>query len=256
MASLRDRPILHVEQTGETGPTVVLLHGVASSSVTFQNVVPLIEDTHRVIAIDLLGFGQSPIVTGIDYTIDDHVAAIEHTLKSLKIHETFTLVGHSMGSLIAARMGARSPRRFNKLVLVSPPIYISPQELSRALDRKVMDFYLRAYDYVRLNKEFTLRNAKIVESMLSIPKAMDINEKNWEPFVKSLENSIESQTTISDLASVTAPIEIVYGDLDEFHSEGVLHIVSRMTGVTLHRVRGSDHLIGKRLARVVASAIG
>ncbi|HEY2644029.1 MAG TPA: alpha/beta hydrolase [Galbitalea sp.] len=256
MAIWRGSPLLHVEQTSEVGPVVVLLHGVASSSVTFQNVVPLIEETHRVIAIDLLGFGQSPIVTDIEYTIDDHVAAIEHTVKSLKLRSPFTLVGHSMGALIAARMGARDPHRFTKLVLVSPPIYISPQELSRALDRRVMDFYLRAYEYIRLNKEFTLRNAKIVESMLSIPKAMDINENNWVPFVKSLQNSIESQTTISDLANVAAPIEIVYGDLDEFHSEGVLHIVSRMTGVTLHRVRGSDHLIGKRLARVVATAIG
>ena len=73
--------------------------------------------------------------------------------------------------------------------------------------------------------------------------------------MKSLEHAIESQTTISDLAAVTAPIEIVYGDLDEFHSGGVLKIVSRITGVTVHRVRGSDHLIGKRLARVTASAI-
>jgi len=32
--------------------------------------------------------------------------------------------------------------------------------------------------------------------------------------------------------------------------------VSRMTGVTMHRVLGSDHLIGKRLARVVVTAIG
>ena len=73
--------------------------------------------------------------------------------------------------------------------------------------------------------------------------------------MKSLMNSIESQTTISDLAAVKAPIEVVYGDLDEFHSEGVLRIVGRLSGVTVHKVRGSDHLIGARLARVVATAI-
>ncbi len=235
---------------------MVLIHGVASSSVTFQNVIPLIEGSHRVIAIDLLGFGESPIPENSEYTIDEHAAALERTIRSLKLHGAFTLVGHSMGALIAARIAARSPRQVDKVVLVSPPIYVSPDELSRALDRNVMDLYLKAYKYIRLNKEFTLRHAKMVERLLPIPKAMDINEKTWTPFVKSLEHSIESQTTISDIAAVRAPIEMIYGSLDEFHSEGVLRIVSRMTGVTVHRVRGSDHLIGKRLARVVATAIG
>ncbi len=119
-----------------------------------------------------------------------------------------------------------------------------------------MDFHLRAYKYIRVNKKFTLRNAEFVEHLLSIPKAMDINERTWDPFVKSLENSIESQTTLSDLAAVRAPIEIVLGSLDEFHSEGVMKIVSRLNDVKVHRVVGSDHLIGKRLARVVATAIG
>ena len=238
------------------GPLVVLIHGVASSSVTFQNVLPLIEDSHRCIAIDLLGFGESPVPENSEYTLADHAAAIERTIASLRIREPFTLVGHSMGSLIGARYAARFPKRVSKLVLVSPPIYLNPAELSDRAERARLDIHLKAYRFFRENKDFTLKRARIVERFLPIRKAMDINEQNWIPFVKSLENSIESQTTISDLAAVKAPVEVVYGDLDEFHSEGVLRIVARMSGVTVHKVRGTDHLIGKRLARVVASAIG
>ena len=234
---------------------VVLLHGVASSSVTFQNVVPLIAPHHRVVAIDLLGFGASPMPPDCEYTIEEHVDAVERTLRSLRLSRPITLVGHSMGSLIAARLAAGAGRRFDRIVLVSPPIYVSPGELSNALDRGVMDFYLRAYRYLRLNKEFTLRHAAVVERFLSIPKAMDINERTWVPFTKSLEHAIESQTTISDLAACDAPVEIIYGSLDEFHSDGVLKIVSRLTNVRVHRVLGSDHLIGRRLARAVATAI-
>lgn len=252
----RRAPLLHVAQRRGSGPTVVLLHGVASSSVTFQNVLPLIESTHQCIAIDLLGFGASPMPEDAEYTIEEHVAAIERTIASLKLRGAFTLVGHSMGSLIAARYASRHPRQITKVVLVSPPIYLSPAELANTIDRGVMDLYLKAYQYIRANKDFTLRNAQIVERFLSIPKAMDINERTWTPFVKSLEHTIESQTTISDLAAISAPVEVIYGSFDEFHSDGVLRIVARMTGVTVHRVAGSDHLIGKRLARVVATAIG
>jgi pimeloyl-ACP methyl ester carboxylesterase len=248
-------PLLHVASDRGTGPIVVLIHGVASSSVTFQNVLPLIEGTHRAITIDLLGFGGSPIPPNAEYTLSEHVAAVSRAIDSLKLRAPFILVGHSMGALIAARYAARTPRKVNKLVLVSPPIYLSPDELSSATDRRALDFHLKAYQYIRANKDFTIRNAKFVERLMSIPKAMDINERTWEPFVKSLQHAIESQTTLSDIAAVRSPIEMVFGSMDEFQSEGVTKIVSRMSGVTAHRVMGSDHLIGKRLARVVAAAI-
>ncbi|WP_423919598.1 alpha/beta fold hydrolase [Frigoribacterium sp. 2-23] len=256
MNLFRPAPLLHVARDEGTGPVVVLLHGVASSSVTFQNVVPLIAPHHRVVAIDLLGFGDSPMPPGCEYTIEEHVDAIERTLRSLRLPGPITLVGHSMGSLIAARLAANAGRRFDRIVLVSPPVYVSPAELANRLDRGVMDFYLRAYRYVRANKEFTLRHAAAVERFLSIPKAMDVNERTWVPFTKLLEHAIESQTTISDLAAADAPVEVIYGSLDEFHSDGVLKIVSRLNGVRVHRVLGSDHLIGRRLARAVATAIG
>jgi pimeloyl-ACP methyl ester carboxylesterase len=215
----------------------------------------LLKADHRCIAIDLLGFGSSPVPAHSEYTLGEHCAAIERTIDRLRLRTPFTLVGHSMGSLIGARYAARNPRRVGKLVLVSPPVYVAPAELSDVVERAKLDLYLKAYAYIRANKTFTLHHAQVVERLLPIPKAMDINEGNWDAFVKSLMNSIESQTTISDLAAVRAPIEVVYGDLDEFHSEGVLKIVRRLSGVTVHKVRGSDHLIGMRLARVVASAV-
>lgn len=246
---------LHVADHRGSGPAVVLLHGLASSSVTFQNLLPLIENEHECFAIDLLGFGGSPMPEDSDYTLTDHVEAIQRTIRRLGLRKPFVIVGHSMGALIAARYAANNPRRVSKVVLVSPPIYVSPNELSRGIDRSLMDFYLRAYEYIRLNKDFTLRNAAWIERLLPIPDAMDINERTWTPFVKSLQNSIEQQTTISDLARVTVPVEVVYGNLDQFHSEAVLRIVARLNGVTVHKVLGSDHIISKRIAAVVAQVI-
>jgi len=248
-------PVLHVALDEGTGPTVVLLHGIASSSVTFQNVIPHLRDTHRLVAIDLLGFGESPMPQDIDYTLDDHADAAARTLRTLNLPGPIILVGHSMGGLIAPRLAVKRPQWFSHLVLVSPPIYLSPKELGDPLDRGVMDFYLKAYNYLRNNKEFTLQHAALVEKFLAIPKAMDINERTWIPFVRSLQNAIESQTTLSDLAAVSVPIDIVYGSLDEFHSRGTMRIVSRLTGVTVTQVLASDHLIGKRLAKQVAKAI-
>ena len=45
------------------------------------------------------------------------------------------------------------------------------------------------------------------------------------------------------------------GDLDEFRSEAALRIVERMRGIRVRRVRATNHLIGKRLARAVAQTV-
>lgn len=257
----RVAPILHVAVDvgptgdGERGPTVVMLHGIASSSVTFENVIPLISPTHRVLAIDLLGFGESPTVDDGEYTLDEHVAALSRTLDGLRLKGRIVLVGHSMGSLIATRYAAIRPASIRHLVLVSPPIYVPPDTLADPRYRTAQSLYLRAYEYLRGNQRFTMRAAKRLAALSPIPNVLDVSERNWRAFVFSLRNSIESQTTISDLAAVRAPVDIVYGALDPFLIPAGLKIAERFEHVTMHRVAGMDHVIRPRLAREVATAI-
>lgn len=250
-----DGPLLHVAIDEGEGPAVVLVHGIASSSATFQHVVPLLKDDHRVVAIDLLGFGGSPAPMDSDYSVDEHVRSLEATIAALHLPKHYVLVGHSMGALIATRLALRQARRVRALVLVSPPIYLHPSELSSRRDRGLLDLHLRAYRFVKDNPRFTLHTARLLAQILPVRGAVRLDEHGWTAFVRSLENSIESQTALADLARVTAPVDLVVGSMDEFASEEVLRIASRLQGVTMHRVLGSDHLVGRRLARVVVQAV-
>ncbi|MBX3094133.1 MAG: alpha/beta hydrolase [Cryobacterium sp.] len=252
----RKAPLLTVTGDVGSGPVVVLIHGIASSSVTFENLVPLISETHRVVSIDLLGFGQSPAPDAATFTIEEHVDSLARTLDSLKLEQEFVLVGHSMGSLIATRYAAAESRRLSKLVLVSPPVYVTPSAVADPLDRTALGLYLRAYEFLRLNKDFTIAAAAGLARLAPIKGVLDVSEANWRAFVESLKNLIETQTTISDLAAVTVPVEVVYGALDPFLAPAGLRIVEQLRGVTVHRVEAVDHVVRKRLARVVAAAIG
>ncbi len=249
-------PLLHVAADVGDGPPVVLVHGIASSSVTFELLTPLLADHHRSISIDLLGFGESPSPKGAQYTMEEHVAALANTIDSLGIHEKFVLVGHSMGALISARFAAINNNRVSKLVLVSPPVYVHPEAIGDPRDRARTDLHMRAYDYLRSNKRFTIRNASMLSRLSPIKNVLDVSERNWNAFVLSLQNLIESQTTISDLASVTVPIEVIYGSLDPFLTPTGLRIVGQLRHVTMHKVEANDHIIRNRMARVVATAIG
>jgi pimeloyl-ACP methyl ester carboxylesterase len=254
-----DAPLLHVaidiDGPRPDAPVAVLVHGIASSAATFVHVVPLLEKTHRVIAIELLGFGGSPSPADAEYTLEEHVAALAHTVRSLRLDHPFTLVGHSLGTLIGTRYAATHLSRIDKLVLVSPPVYLAPGEIGDPRVRQAVSGYLQAYRFLRENKDFTIAHAAIVSKLLPVKHVMEITDTNWTAFVKSLEHCIESQTVVSDLVRVDRPIEVIYGRFDEFLVPGNLAVIERMRGVTTHVVNASDHMIRKPMARVVAAAV-
>lgn len=252
---LRRTPRLHVAGDVGSGPPVVLVHGIASSSVTFVTLVPLLRDRHRVISVDILGFGRSPVPPDAEYTLEEHVASLHATLRSLRLREPFVLVGHSLGSLIASRYAATHGREVSRLVLVGPPIYVSPLEIGDRRVRTRVSAYLRLYEFLRSNKQFTIRNAAVLARLMPVEGLLEVSERNWVPFVKSLEHCIEQQTVVGDIASLRLPVDVVYGSLDAFIAPGALTVVERMEHVTMHRVAVNDHLIRPRLARVLAAVI-
>lgn len=251
------RPVLlHIANDSGAGPVVILVHGIASSSVTFQNLVPLLEPDHRTISIDILGFGASPAPADAEYTIEEHVAALHATIRALRLTAPYVLVGHSLGALIVSRYAAVHPSRVAKLVLVGPPLYLAPSEIGDRRVRSRVEAYLKAYEFMRANKNFTMRNAAVIARLLPIRNVFEITEANWDPFVKSMKNCIEQQTLVSDIATVRVPVELVYGSLDTFIAPGSMAVIERMQHVTTRRVEANDHLIRKRLARVLVQAIG
>ena len=248
--------LLHIASDVGHGPPVILVHGIASSSETFVELVPLLQTRHRCISIDVLGFGRSPVPPDAEYSLEEHVEWLARTIASLKLTEPFVLVGHSLGALIVSRYAALHQSRVDRLVLVGPPIYISPSAIGNQVVRGRVSVYLKAYEFIRANKEFTIRNATMLAKLLGFGDRFELTEANWVPFVNSLEKCIESQTVVSDIAGIHRPIEILYGALDAFVIPGGLDVVERMTHVNVHRVEVNDHLIRRRLAREIARVIG
>ena len=248
-------PLLNIASDVGEGPVVVLVHGIASSAATFKRVIPLLSDKHRCISIDLLGFGESPAPVDATYTIEEHVAAIHATIVSLHLRAPFVLVGHSLGSLLSARYTAVHPEQVSRLVLVSPPVYLAPSEISDPRVRRQVGAYLRVYEFMRANKAFTMTTAARISGLFQLKDVLEVTERNWMPFMLSLQNCIESQTTVSDIAAVRVPIDVVYGAQDQFIAAGTMRIIEQMRHVTMHRVEVNDHLVRKRLAHAVARVI-
>jgi pimeloyl-ACP methyl ester carboxylesterase len=116
------------------GRTVVLLHGFLSSKEYWTKVRRLLSRHDcRVIAIDLVGFGNAAKPKNISYDYDDHVKHIDDAIRRSNIHGDYILVGHSMGALLAMRYASEHPTGISQLALVNPPMYKDEHQVNTTL---------------------------------------------------------------------------------------------------------------------------
>src|SRR5213592_4641154 len=104
-------------RTAGAGPALVLIHGMASSSETWNAVMPALAEHATVIAPDLPGHGGSTNPGG-DYSLGAHASYVRDLMIALDVPGA-TLVGHSLGGGVAMQAAYQFPERCERLVLVS-----------------------------------------------------------------------------------------------------------------------------------------
>ncbi len=100
-----------------SGPVLVLVHGITSTSATWANVLPYLAERFTVIAPDLLGHGESAKPRG-DYSLGAYASGIRDLLIALG-YERATFVGHSLGGGVAMQLAYQFPEHCERLVLVA-----------------------------------------------------------------------------------------------------------------------------------------
>lgn len=114
--------VLYAETTGR-GPPLVLLHGLGASTFTWRRIVPALARSHRVIALDLRGFGRSDKPRDQRYSAKDQAALVAAFLR--KRHLTgVTLIGHSFGGTVALQTALAvkgEPNRIARLIIIDAP---------------------------------------------------------------------------------------------------------------------------------------
>lgn len=136
-----DGPI-NVVDFGGTGEIVLLVHGLGGSHLNWLSVAPQLAERHHVYALDLPGFGRSP-VAGRRSSIAANVDALSRVIARLS-DGPIVLIGNSMGGLLSIGVAAMHPEMVRGLVLVDPAVP-PPRSWRPRFDRVTRTFLAAAF---------------------------------------------------------------------------------------------------------------
>ena len=231
-----DGPV-HYLDFGGSGPTMLLVHGLAGSALNWMAVGPSLAKSHRVLALDLAGFGETPLF-GRSATVDAH-ASLVHDFIVRVAAEPVVFAGNSMGGHIGVLEAAAHPESVRSLVLVDPAIpgaHVSrPEPLMLGamaalsvpgLAETLVDRHSR-----ELGPEGLVRQAlalvcadpsrvdpAVVEAHVRLTRErMQLGRQNTRAFVqasRSIGLRMANPRFWARVAAVTAPTLVVHGSLD------------------------------------------
>ena len=138
--------------TGAAGlnrPALVFLHGLGADQATWRLLAPHFEPHYQLVQLDLVGAGRS---RQADYDRDRHGNLAGHATDLLDVLRILALddvvfVGHSVGAMIGVIAAVREPRRFSKMVLISPsPRFINEKGYAGGFEQQDINELLAAME--------------------------------------------------------------------------------------------------------------
>jgi pimeloyl-ACP methyl ester carboxylesterase len=181
---------------------------------------------HRLVALDLPGFGHSPMPAG-PITIARYTRLVDRLLDELKI-DTATVLGNSMGGLIGVALAVAHPRRVERLVLISPAGVSTYGHLERvhakSALRRLEPLLAFTTASAGANPNILARRRRLREASLSLvarhpgrlpaPLAAEQLRGAGKPaFMPALE-AVQHYDLRAHLGEIACPTLIVWGDSD------------------------------------------
>lgn len=244
------------------GEPIVFLHGFPTSSHLWSEVVPLVPRGHRVVVVDLLGYGRSDPPEGHDLTLRGHADRVLALLDALGINYA-TIVGHDMGGGIAQHLAVRHPTRVARLCLIDaiafdawPGRELRVVRATMPLTRHLPATWLLSVLRAELLRGYVVseRGARSVDQYLR-RFAANGGLDAMVAHVAAMEGA-ETKALEARLKDVVAPTAIVWGGEDPFLPRSLgERLAAAIPGATLDVVPDIRHFTPEEAPERVASAL-
>lgn len=206
---------------GKPELTAIFIHGIAADSSSFNSFFEYLRDQEipgiRVVAYDLLGVGMSREL-GKEYDLDEQMSALENSLSDLEISTPVTIVGHSMGTMLASRLAAKYLRIGKEQMITQGT---PPEESGMPKQRSVAPDGTILYMVLISPPVYTADDIKNPLFKIAIDKFCDAVAERDPDFVKSkvfqneLNTIVENPENYDYLAHANTMTTFIYGKKDQ-----------------------------------------
>lgn len=231
-----DGPV-HYLDFGGSGSRLLMVHGLGGNALNWMAVGPELARTHRAIALDLPGFGQTPLF-GRSATVTANAGFVHDFIEKV-IGEPVLLIGNSMGGYISVLESADRPHWVGSLVLVDaavPGSYVTrirPAMLGAlaalsipGLGASLLDHRLRRFDADALVRRALAMvcadpsrlDPDVIEAHVQLTREREhLGRQNSRAFVQAFRSigfRLANPRFWARIARVTAPTLVIHGSLD------------------------------------------
>jgi pimeloyl-ACP methyl ester carboxylesterase len=248
--------------TRGAGEPIVLLHGFPTSGHLWSGVVPLLPEGHRVVVLDLLGFGRSdpPRRHGVD--LRAHADRVIAVLDRLGINFA-CVVGHDIGGGVAQSAAIRYPHRVSRLGLVSSVAFDAwparEVRIARAmlpLTRHLPPSWILSVVRADLQRGYVDRDRGAREIERYLRPFFEADGRDALITHLTALECTETRALEPRLRDIVCPTAVVWGEHDPFLP---LAIGQRLAGsipeCSLEVIAGARHFVPEENAGTVAAAI-
>lgn len=252
-------------EPGAEGEPIVLLHCYACSQRWWDPLSPLLIPHHRVISFDLIGHGGSEKPSS-GYEIESQSAAIAEALNELGVRRA-TVVGHSMGGLVATSLAEQSSELVDRVVLIGTPS--EPGEVDKPLAAKAGTAPVVGEALWRLKLDSMVKSAygsafapgADVSALFDDPDRVveDVDAMTYKSYNDSdaaIDDYLDGGSIASRLTSTGVPLLAIDGTEDQIlDSERVLEDFQAVPGARIVPIEGAGHSPNVEQPQGVADAI-
>lgn len=200
---------------------IVLIHGTGSSLHTYDQWTKKLILNHRVIRMDLPGYGLTGPFPSRNYSIENYVTFLKHFLKSIGI-KNCVLVGNSLGGNIAWNFTLENSKIVKKIILIDAAGYpLKSKSIPIAFELAKIPFIKNIITYItpRIIAKSSVENVyknkfKVTDELVNRYFELTLREGNRQAFVDRFK--IKSNTEYyKKIKSIKQKTLILWGENDE-----------------------------------------
>ncbi len=249
------------------GEPVLLVHGITTYAFIWRKIVPLLAKDYDVIAVDLLGCGDSDKPLGVSYAIKDHAERLYEFVVKLGLG-AFHFVGHDLGGGMGQIFAVRHPELLQDLTLINTVAYdFWPVQPIVALRTPIVrQFLMASFDlgtFKLVVKRGIFHKERVTDELMELfmaPLRTAEGRRAFMHFAKCLDN--HNLMEIGEkLHHLELPVLIIRGDADPYLGATIAEKLHReIPGSRLVRIPTGGHFIQEdepeRIARELIAFFG